>query len=61
MYDKTKEQLQEEIKRRDLETKILEEGDRRWATKLTEIIVYTLCGLILTGAVVALLSLIYKK
>jgi hypothetical protein len=60
MSDKTIEKLEDELRRRDLKDAILKEGDDRWASKLTEIIVYGLCGLILTGAIVAILSVIYK-
>lgn len=59
--EKTKEQLEDEIRLRDLRDELLKTGDSRWATKLVEVIVYSLCALILTGAIVAILSLIYNK
>lgn len=61
MQDKSNEQLQEEINRRDLKEQIFKDGDSRWASKLTEFIVYALCGLILTGAIAAMLGTIYTN
>lgn len=57
---KTKRELEEENNKLNIKNEVFEAGDKRWASKLTEIIVYGLCGLILVGAVATLLSLIYK-
>lgn len=59
MSDKINEQLEDEIKWRDRKDSIFKEGHGIWASKLTEKIVFSLCAIILTGAVVALLNLIF--
>jgi hypothetical protein len=41
-------------------TNFIASSDRRYASKLAERIVYSMAGLILTGAIVAMLTLIYK-
>lgn len=59
--EKSKEDLAQELNNLQMEQTILEKAKILFASKLTEIIVYSLCGLILTGAIVAILTLIYSK
>lgn len=58
---KNRDELLRELEHKDLKDFFFAEGDKKWADKLTERIVYALCTLILTGAIVAILSLIFRK
>lgn len=60
MSDKTKEQLEEEIKRRDLRDALLAEGDKRWAKKVIEYAVIGFITMVLTGFIGFLISLAFK-
>lgn len=59
--EQSREQLEEELKRRDLKDTILNEGDNRWAQKLVERIVYGLVSLILLGVMGALIALVVNQ
>lgn len=61
MNDSEIQQLQEELKRRDLKDAIMSDGDKRWASKLAERIIFGLCALIFTGVVLGLLTLLFNK
>lgn len=61
MNDKSKEQLEEELKRRDLKDSIFSDGDKRWASKLAERIIFGLCAIIFTSVIVGLLTLLFSK
>lgn len=60
MSEKTKEQLEEQIR---IEERLKQErdlSDRSYAKKLVEIIVFGMVGIILTSALVALLANVIK-
>lgn len=59
--DKTREQLQDELNRRDLEATIIARGNKLWASKLTELIVYGMVTLMLTSMVVGIIALVINQ
>ena len=61
-YDsKSKEELESELRVRDMLKTEREESDRRYAIKLVETIVFILVGILATGVLGALLRLVIKQ